>query len=109
MQVRRATGPGDAIIGVAAGAATRAPVGEHNGVITGGFDAKTGPAAAGDYLSVAVQGLVQARAADAAPVPGDSLTAGPDGAVVAAAGGGFTRTLSAVDGDGLVWVMLGGQ
>ena len=110
MQVRRATGPGDAIIGVATGAAVRAPVGEYNGVTTGGFDAEAGPAAIGGYLSVAVQGLVQARAADAALQPGVSLTAGPDGAVgVAGDAGGFTRALSAVDGKGLVWVMLGGQ
>jgi hypothetical protein len=109
MQVRRATGPDDTIIGVAAGAATRAPVGESNGVRTGGFDAAAGPAAAGGYLSVAVQGLVRATAADPALQAGASLTAGPDGAVGAPAGGGYTRALSAVDDDGMVWVMLSGQ
>ena len=108
MQVRRATGPGDAVSGVATGAAVRNPVGESNGVTTGGFEAADGPAAAGSYLSVAVQGLVQARAADATLQPGAGLAVGPDG-VEAAADGGFTRALSAVDGNGLVWVMLGGQ
>lgn len=107
MQVRRATGPDDAIIGVAAGAATRAPVGEHNGIRTGGFNGADGPAAASGYLSVVVQGLVQANAADAGLQPGAKLAAGPDGAVAAA--GGFTTALSAVDKDGLVWVMLSGQ
>lgn len=108
MRVRRATGPDDAIIGVAAGAATRKPVGEFNGVATGGFDAANGPAAAGNYLSVVVQGLVRARAADTGLQPGASLTASTDGAVAATAGG-FTKALSAVDGDGMVWVMLSGQ
>jgi len=109
MQVRRATGPDDVVIGVATGAAVRASVGEFNGVTTGGFDAAEGPAAAGGYLSVAVQGLVQARAADAALQPGASVTAGPDGAIAPSTGSGFTRALSAVDANGLVWVMLGGQ
>ena len=94
---------------MATGAAVRAPVGEFNGVTTGGFDAAEGPAAAGGYLSVAVQGLVQARAADAALQPGASVTAGPDGTIAASTGSGFTRALSAVDANGLVWVMLGGQ
>lgn len=110
MQVRRATGPGDAISGVATTAAVRSPVGETNGVTTGGFDARTGPAAAGDYLSVAVQGLVRATAADPALQPGASLTVGPDGAVAVADGAsGYTRALSTVDADGMVWVMLSGQ
>lgn len=108
MRVRRATGPDDAIIGVAAGAATRSPVGEVNGVRSGGFDAAEGAAAAGGYLSVIVQGLAQARAADAALQPGAALTAGPDGAM-AATGDGYTKALSAVDENGLVWVMLSGQ
>ncbi len=108
MQVRRATGPDDAIIGVASGAASRAPVGEHNGVRTGGFDAAAGDAAPGGYLTIVVQGLVRARAADAALQPGAALAAGPDGAV-GVADGGYTRALSAVDADGLVWVMLSGQ
>ena len=107
MQVRKATSASDAVIGVAAGAAVRDTVGEHNGVTTGGFEGASGPAAAGGYLSVVVQGLVQARAADAGLQPGASINAGVDGAVAAA--GGFTRALSAVDGNGMVWVMLSGQ
>lgn len=109
MQVRRATGPDDALIGVSTGAVTRAPVGTRNGVRTGGFDAADGPAAAGGYLSVAVQGLVQARAADGALAPGAAVTASADGAASAATGSGYTKALSAVDADGMVWVMLGGQ
>ncbi len=109
MQVRRATGPDDALIGVATGAATRAPVAMRNGVRAGGFDAADGPAAAGGYLSVAVQGLVQARAADAALAPGAAVTASADGAATAAGAGGYTKALSTVDADGMVWVMLGGQ
>jgi len=108
MLVRVATGPGDAIIGVATGAMTRRPVGESSGVVTGGFDPAEGAAAANGYLSVAVSGLVQARAADTGLQPGASVTAGPDGAETAA-GNGFTRALSSVDANGMVWVMLGGQ
>lgn len=109
MQVRRATGPDDALIGVSTGAAARTPVAMRNGVRAGGFNAAGGPAAAGGYLSVAVQGLVQARAADAALQPGAAITAAADGAATAAGTGGYTKALSAVDGDGMVWVMLGGQ
>ncbi|MFO7664037.1 MAG: hypothetical protein R6X18_15790 [Chloroflexota bacterium] len=108
MQVRKATAADDVVIGVSSSAATRDPVGEVNGVITGGFNLAEGPAPAGGYLSVVVQGLVQARAANNGVQPGAYLTAGTDGAEVSAADG-FTRALSTVDGDGLVWVMLSGQ
>lgn len=108
MLVRKATGPDDAIIGVATGAMTRRPVAEVNGIVTGGFDPAEGAAAAGGYLSVAVQGLVQARAADTGLQPGTAVTAGTDGAETAA-GNGFARALSSVDAGGMVWVMLGGQ
>ncbi len=108
MQVRRASGPGDAVIGVATGAMTRQPVGDVNGMRTGGFNPTGGAAAAGSYLSVAVQGLVQARAAGTGLQPGANLTAGPDGAEEAT-GAGFARALSGVDAGGMVWVMLGGQ
>jgi hypothetical protein len=108
MQVRKATAADDAVIGVASSAATRDPVGEYNGVVTGGYNLTDGPAPAGGYLSVAVQGLVQARAAGSGVQPGAYLTAGADGAEATTAGG-FTRALSTVDGDGMVWVMLSGQ
>lgn len=108
MLVRKATGPDDAVIGVATGAMIRRPVGEVNGIVTGGFDPAEGAAAAGSYLSVAVQGLVQARAAGTGLQPGVAVTAGADGAE-AAAGNGFARALSSVDASGMVWVMLGGQ
>lgn len=108
MQVRKATSPADAVIGIATGAAVREDVTEVNGIKAGGFDGADGPAAAGSYLTVVVQGLVQARAADTSLQPGASINAGTDGAV-AAASGGFTTALSAVDGNGMVWVMLSGQ
>ncbi|MBK8909206.1 MAG: hypothetical protein IPM60_15390 [Rhodospirillales bacterium] len=75
---------------------------------TGGGNPSSGPAAAGGYLSVVVQGLVQVRAAGTDALPGASLNAGTDGAEVTA-GPGFTRALSEVDSDGMVWVMLSGQ
>ena len=108
MLVRKATGPDDAIIGVSTGNAGRTPLGEHSGVSTGGFGEGDGPTAApGGYLSIIVQGLVRATAADAGLQPGDSVAAGANGVVAAASGG--LKALSAVDGDGMVWVMLGGQ
>lgn len=107
MQVRKATSAADAVIGVATGAATRQPVGEFNDVTTGGFEPTGGPAGQGGYVSVVVQGLVQARAAGTGLQPGTAISAGADG-VVADSAGRF-RALSAVDNDGRVWVMVGGQ
>ena len=108
MQVRKASGPDDSVIGVATGNASLTAVGESNGVRTGGFREGDGPTAApGGYLTVIVQGLVRATAADASLQPGDSVAAGANGVVAAASGG--LKALSAVDGDGMVWVMLGGQ
>ena len=96
------------VIGVATGNASLTAVGESNGVRTGGFREGDGPTAApGGYLTVIVQGLVRATAADASLQPGDSVAAGANGVVAAASGG--LKALSAVDGDGMVWVMLGGQ
>lgn len=108
MQVRVATSPSDAIIGVAMGAMSRIPISHSDGTRSVEFQGATGAAAADGYLAVAVQGLVQARAADAGLQPGTTVTAGTNGAEATSAGG-FARALSAVDKDGLVWVMLGGQ
>lgn len=108
MQVRKADGSGGLMMGVATSAATRAAVGEYNGVVTGGYSLADGPAAAGSYLSVVVQGLVQARAADAGLKPGAMVGVNAGGAV-AATSDGFTRALSEVDSNGMVWVMLSGQ
>jgi hypothetical protein len=107
MQVRKATSPADAVIGVATGAAARRPIGEFNGVTTGGFEATAGSAAQGGYVRVVVQGLVQARAAGTSLQPGTAVSAGVDG-VVADRGGRY-QALSAVDENGMVWVMVGGQ
>jgi hypothetical protein len=108
MIVRRATGPDDAIIGVATGNAARTPVGEHNGVSTGGFGEGDGPTAApGGYLSVIVQGLVRVNAAGTSLQPGAQISAGPAGATAVDTGG--FKALSAVDGDGMVWIMLSGE
>jgi hypothetical protein len=107
MQVRRATAAGGATVGVATGALIRVPADEVQGVPLGGYDTAGPTAAAGDYLSVAVQGLVQARAAAGATLqPGAAVSVDGDG-VVAATGAGLARAMSAVDENGLVWVMVG--
>lgn len=107
MQVRKATSPVDAVIGVATGASTRRPVSEFNGVTTGGFESAAGSASQGGYVRVVVQGLVQARAATTSLQPGMAVSAGTDGVV--ADGAGHYRALSNVDKNGMVWVMVGGQ
>lgn len=107
MQVTKANAASEAVVGVSAGSLNRVPVGRHYGMPIGGYEAADGPAANGGYLTVAVQGLVQARAGDASLQPGVTVAPGVDGVVAAA--GGMTRALSAVDGNGMVWVMLGGQ
>jgi hypothetical protein len=107
MQVRRATAAGASTVGVATGALVRVPADEVQGVPLGGYDTAGPTAAAGDYLSVAVQGLVQARAAAGATLqPGAAVSVNGDG-VVAATGAGLARAMSAVDENGLVWVMVG--
>lgn len=107
MQVRKASAASDAVIGVATGGMTRSPVGEHNGVTTGGFDPSgSNTAAPGDFLSVVVQGLVQANAAPGASVSvGQMMTVTADGVQTAASG--VARALSEVDANGQVWVMVG--
>jgi len=111
MLVRKATGPDDAIIGVANGSLTRTPVGDYYGVTTGGFDPREGPAAAGDYLSVVVQGLVQARASEPATVEiGSQLTLNPDGVTATELDElSVARALSLPDENGFVWVMFNGR
>lgn len=107
MQVRRATADGAATVGVATGALVRVPAEEVQGVPLGGYDSAGPTAAAGDYLTVAVQGLVQVRAAAGAALqPGAAVSVNGDG-VVAATGAGLARAMSAVDENGLVWVMVG--
>ena len=111
MLVRKAVGPEDAIIGIASTSMTRSPVGEFQGVTTGGFDPREGPAAAGDYLSVVVQGLVQARVSQSATIDvGNQLTVVADGVQATELDEmSVARALSAPDGDGLVWVMFNGR
>ncbi len=121
--------PGDlvAIAGVATNAATGQPVMLVHlaqsasdpviGVVVGGASApgsQTGPdkiqsskIAPGEYLQIAVSGLVQARVADKSIAIGDHLSPGASGAIIAAdAGDGVARVMSKPDENGLVWVMV---
>jgi hypothetical protein len=111
MLVRKATDAGEPIIGVAIGSVTRTEVREKYGIKTGGFNPSGGSAAAGEYLSVVVQGLVQARAAPSSGLSiGDGVSV--SGAQAVAAEGIETSlgtVFSAPDGDGLVWILFKGR
>lgn len=107
LRVAKATSASEAVLGVASTAVTRGPKGEYNGVRTGLFDAAGDTTAPGGMLSVVVQGLVQARAGDTVLQPGDRVSAGAKGAT--ASPSGFASVMSAVDANGMVWVMLSGQ
>lgn len=112
MVVRKATSADDVIVGVSTGLVTREEVGEIDGIRTGGFQPTGGNAEWGDYLGVAVQGLVQANVGlNASLKAGDRLTMSADGSL-AAAGDGATvigRIMSQVDENGVAWVLLSSQ
>jgi Fe-S cluster biogenesis protein NfuA len=108
MQVVKATSAADPVIGVASSAMRRTPVGDYYGVKTGGFDAREGTAAAGEYLSVVVQGLVQARVDELQVQVGDKLTL-QNSALEVASDGGVARAMSTPDENGMVWVLYNGQ
>lgn len=110
MMVAKASRADEAIVGVASTAVSRAPVEERQGIRTGGFDPRAGQAAPGEYLSVVVQGLVQARVGEVQVQAGDWLTF-QDSALAAAPAGsvGLARAMSTPDPDGMVWVLYNGQ
>jgi hypothetical protein len=112
MLVRKAADVGDPIVGVAIGSVTRTEVGEKYGIMTGGFDPSGGvTVASGEYLSVVVQGLVQASAAPSSGlVIGDGVSV--SGAHAVAAEGIETSlgtVLSTPDRAGLVWILFKGR
>jgi hypothetical protein len=108
MQVVKATSATDPVIGVVSSAMNRAPVGDYYGVKSGGFDAREGAAANGEYLSVVVQGLVQARTSELEIKAGEWLTL-QSGALEVAPTGGLARAMSSPDENGMVWVLYNGQ
>lgn len=111
MQVRRAQGGEEVIIGVASGAMRRTPVDAQATLRTSGFDPQGGSAAAGSYVAVTVKGLAQVRVAEGKQVAlGDYLGASADGAgLQGSASQSIARVMSAPDERGLVWAMVGGQ
>jgi len=111
MRVRKASSSSDAVVGVATSRMTRAPVGDFHGMTTGGFDSAIGAAEPGEYLSVAVQGLVQADVGAVSGLKiGDNLAMSAEGISSAStAQPAIGRAMSEVSKDGTVWVMLSGQ
>ena len=110
MLVRKARSADAPVVGVAEQAMTRTEVGWRFGWTTGGYDASTGNIASGDYLSVVVDGLVQARVSDLSPVSiGDRAAVVSDGAIgTGSLESSLSLVMSAPGSDGLVWILLGG-
>lgn len=104
MQVQKAQAGDTAIIGVASGAATREPISAVYGAQVGGFEQIGGTAAGGEFVSVVVQGLVQANVGE---LPATKL--GQQVAKTAADEPAVGRLMSAPENDGMAWVMLSGQ
>lgn len=104
MQVQKAKAGDTAVIGVAKGAVTREPISEVYGAQVGGFEQSGGTAAAGSFVSIVVQGLVQANVGDVS-----ALEFGQHLDRTAVDTPAIGRLMSAPQGDGMAWVMLSGQ
>ena len=104
MQVAKAAAGDTAVIGVASGAVTREPISDVYGAQVGGFNYVGGAADSGEFLSVAVQGLVQANLGS-----GSGLQLGQRLDDSASASPAIGRLMSAVASDGMAWVMLSGE
>ncbi len=111
MLVHKAVDSSEIVIGVATGAMMRTPVAEYQGMTTGGYEVVGGTAVAKSYVSIAVQGLVQANvAANSTLKIGQSLTMSDNGVSAAAPSQpAIGRLMSMADENGLAWIMLSGQ
>jgi hypothetical protein len=111
LQVYKATSATDPIIGVATGAMVRNPVEDFQGTTTGGYDGQDGPAANGQYLNVIVQGLVQVKLSQPAALQiGDWITVESSQTMTAIGDAPrVARLMSAVDENGMAWIMFNGQ
>jgi len=104
MLVRLARNASDPVIGVVVGGAS-AP-----GSQTGPDKPQTSKIMRGEYMQIAVSGLVQARVAAKSVVIGDHLSAGLSGAIVAAdTDNSVARIMSEPDANGMVWVLVDGR
>ncbi len=103
MQVKKAQANNKALIGVANGAVIREPISKLFGAQVGGFERVGGTAPSGSFVSVVVQGLVQAKVGNIS-----SLELGQQLGEASAAPA-FGRLMSLPESDGMAWVMLSGQ
>jgi hypothetical protein len=110
LQVRRATGSADVIIGVAQYRANLPTLENEAAKLPAREEGDIRP---GDVMLVNTTGLAQARIGEGVVAIGDYVTAGEDGLVVVAerdlSSNAPARVMSAPDANGMVWVMLGGQ
>ncbi len=106
MLVRKAAA-GDKIVGVVSTAMTRDAY-HPDTLAQEGYDARPGPANAGDFLEIAMEGLVQARLPGDLNVKlGEFVTSTETGVGVAAnAADSFGQVMSAADENGLTWLLL---
>jgi len=109
MQVQKAKAGDTAVIGVANGAVTREPISELYGAQVGGFEQVGGTAAGGSFVSVVVQGLVQANVGDVNVGDVSALEFGQQLDRTAVDTPAIGRLMSAPQSDGMAWVMLSGQ
>ncbi len=101
MQVRLATDASDPVIGVVV-SGTSGP-----GSQTSPDKIPNSKIMPGEYMLIAVSGLVQARVANNMVVVGDQLSPGVSGATVAAdASNSVARVMSEPDENGLAWVLV---
>ncbi len=104
MLVHLASNASDPVIGVVV-SGTSAPSSQ-----TGPDKIQTDKILHGEYVLIVVSGLVQARVADPSIAVGDYLSAGPDGALVAAGSDNrVARVMSKPDENNMVWVFVSGQ
>jgi hypothetical protein len=103
MLISLAKNAGDAVVGVAVGGVS-APGS------AGPDKNQSTKIAGGEYVQIAVTGLVQMRVADQNVTIGGYLLPGPSGAVMTAEkGSSVVRVMSLPDENGMVWVMVSGS
>jgi len=104
MLVRLAQSASDPVIGVVVGGAS-AP-----GSQTGPDKTQSSTIMRGEYMQIAVSGLVQARVANKSVAVGDRLSPGAAGAIATAdVSNSVARVMSEPDENGLVWVLVDGR
>lgn len=108
MRVRKASDSSDVVVGVARSRMAQASKTVLDGMAKGDFDQTIGAVEPGAFLSVVVQGLVQANVGKISGLNlGDYLTTSTGDSVADASSPTIGRAMSEVSENGKVWIMLG--